>query len=107
MAKQLGIDIITVIDGDKYNQRAIIDQYFEKGFSDIFGKHRPALLYTTSSTSFVSVCGTAEQVIGYSTEYRKACYEKLIKAIQRSVSKHRKSKIKRSVNLRAKCSGWT
>jgi hypothetical protein len=55
--------VITLIDTDKYNQRDLIDQQIALGLGYLF----------------------SEQVVGFSTEYRKMCYTKLAQAIRRAV----------------------
>ena len=65
-AKKNLVPIITVIDQDRYLEHAVIDQYMKmEHWQHIF----------------------ARQVIGFTSEHRKATFEKLSTAVKRAVAK--------------------
>jgi hypothetical protein len=79
VARQNNVGIIVVIDNDKYNQRQIIDQYTKLGCGYLF----------------------SSQVIGFSSEYRSAAYEKLAHAIKRAVATRQPNAKSKKVNASA------
>jgi hypothetical protein len=79
VARQNDIGIIVMIDNDKYNQREIIEKYTKIGCGYLF----------------------SSQVIGFSSEYRAAGYEKLAHAIKRAVATRQPNQKSKNANASA------
>ena len=80
-AREGNVDIIVLVDIDKFPSRQLIKSYVEAGYQWLF-ENQGTTLHTHVTPWFIWLSHFYSSVINYSSSHRKACYGMIAQAIQ-------------------------